>query len=411
MASGPQVAIVVVDHDGGEMTLACLAALAATAWAGPPLRVVLVDNSSNRPLTAEQLAFHPTVEVLRPGRNIGFPGGVSLALDHLRVGLADGPEYVALVNNDAFVEPGWLNPLVDALAHDPGLGAAQGKLVFEPWFVPVTIGAPLVASPRGRPIGARVDGPTGTVHGSGFAAVRPGEWWSTVPSAVVFVPAAIGDASVTVSLQTQRPGQASVQGRELAVGPQPTSVTVPISNELVSVVQNVGNELTDKYWVRDRGAGEVDDGRFDEERDIWGWCGGLVLLRSTYLADVGHLDGSLFLYWEDVDLSWRGAKKGWRYRYVPTSPARHRHGASLGQRSPLFERLNQRNRLVILARHAGPVMAVRAFARTLAEAGWFVWTDVVIAVMSRRRPTWQRVTVRLRAVVGALALLARRPSR
>jgi hypothetical protein len=56
-------------------------------------------------------------------------------------------------------------------------------------------------------------------------------------------------------------------------------------------------------------------------------------------------------------------------------------------------------------------VAARAFGRTLAEAGWFVWTDVVRAVAARRHPSAARARVRLRAVSGALVLLARRPSR
>jgi GT2 family glycosyltransferase len=208
------------------------------------------------------------------------------------------------------------------------------------------------------------------VYGDGFVAVRPGEWWATRSPATLFVPAASAG---------------------------------------VSVVQNAGNELTSDGWVRDRGAREPDGGRYDEPTDVWGWCGGAVLLRAEYLADVGWFDERLFLYWEDVDLSWRGAARGWRYRYVPTSVVRHRHGASLGDRSPRFEYLNLRNRLVVLARHAGRFAAATAWARHVAEIGWFAWRDVVVAVLRRERPDGRRAVVRARALAGALGLLARRP--
>ena len=414
MASGPSVAIVVVDHDGGEMTLACLRAIAATQWSGPPLRIVLVDNSPTHPLTAAQLASVPLLraaDVLRPEHNVGFPAAVNLALDHLHAGSAGGPDHVALVNNDAFVEPGWLQPLVAALEVDAGLGAVQGKLLFEPAFVPVIIEAPLVTRRRGPAIGVRVDGPPGTVHSTGFSAVRPGEWWTTEPSALVFVAAAPADTQASISLQAQRPSSAVIDGREIAVGPEPTQVSVPLPTDRVDVVQNAGNEITTNWWVRDRGAGRADGPPFDEGHAIWGWCGGLVLLRSAYLADVGRMDGRFFLYWEDVDLAWRGARRGWRYRYVPASVARHRHGASLGQGSALFSLLNQRNRLVVLARHAGPTVAMAAWARTFAEAGWFVWTDVVAAMARRTRPSWQRTSLRVRALAGAVPLLVRGPPR
>ena len=48
--------------------------------------------------------------------------------------------------------------------------------------------------------------------------------------------------------------------------------------------------------------------------DVQAWCGGAVLLRASYLADVGGFDERLFLYYEDVDLSMRGTERGWRYR-------------------------------------------------------------------------------------------------
>ena len=61
--------------------------------------------------------------------------------------------------------------------------------------------------------------------------------------------------------------------------------------------------------------------QYAEPADVFAWCGGAVLLRSDYLADVGLLDERFFLYYEDTDLSWRGRARGWRYRFVP---GRHR---------------------------------------------------------------------------------------
>jgi GT2 family glycosyltransferase len=347
------------------------------------------------------------VERLRPGRNVGFAGGVNAGLDHLGAGRQGGPEFVALVNNDAFVAPGWLTPLVEAMTRDPKVGAAQGKLVFEPTFAPLVVSAPLRTSERGPALGVRVEGPEGTVPSSGFVAVCPGEWWTTETDAVLCVPAPRNTGTTELTFTAPGGTTVHVEGLPIDIGDGPTTTTIVLPGHRVDVIQNAGNELTDDLWVRDRGAREIDGGQYDEPADVWGWCGGLVLLRAAYLADVGRLDDRFFLYWEDVDLSWRGARRGWRYRYEPASTARHVHGASMGDRSPTFDRLNQRNRLVVLARYAGRRPAVRAWARTLAEAGWFLWRDVGRAVIHRERPSLRRVTVRLRAVGGALALLVR----
>lgn len=58
--------------------------------------------------------------VLRPGRNLGFAAGTNLGIE------AAAGDWVATVNDDAVVEPGWLAALLGALEADPRAAAAQG---------------------------------------------------------------------------------------------------------------------------------------------------------------------------------------------------------------------------------------------------------------------------------------------
>lgn len=54
------------------------------------------------------------------------------------------------------------------------------------------------------------------------------------------------------------------------------------------------------------------------------WCSAAALLmRRSAFEDVGGFDARIFLYCEDVDLSWRLRRKGWRLRYVPSASVRH----------------------------------------------------------------------------------------
>jgi N-acetylglucosaminyl-diphospho-decaprenol L-rhamnosyltransferase len=58
--------------------------------------------------------------ILRPGRNLGFAAGTN-------AGIAEATgEWIATVNDDAIVEPGWAAALVAALEADPKAAAAQG---------------------------------------------------------------------------------------------------------------------------------------------------------------------------------------------------------------------------------------------------------------------------------------------
>ena len=104
-------------------------------------------------------------------------------------------------------------------------------------------------------------------------------------------------------------------------------------------INNVGNELGPTWEPHDRGYDEPDHGQYDQPEDVWGWCGAAVLLRRRYLDEVGRFDERLFMYCEDVDLSWRGAHAGWRYRYVPTSVVHHAAPGQLRRRAHPAPRL------------------------------------------------------------------------
>ena len=126
----PRVRVVVLNFNGGDRLTRCLDALARTEWPVDALEIVVVDNASTDQSVTDAVALHPTTVVMRSASNVGFPAN-NLALGDLR-----NIAYVALVNNDAYVEPGWLLPLVDALDADASLGAVNPLVLFANESVP-----------------------------------------------------------------------------------------------------------------------------------------------------------------------------------------------------------------------------------------------------------------------------------
>lgn len=59
--------------------------------------------------------------------------------------------------------------------------------------------------------------------------------------------------------------------------------------------------------------------------------GACLLLRAAMLREVGLLDESYFFYWEDVDLSLRARRAGWRLAVAPDCTVVHREGSTLGR--------------------------------------------------------------------------------
>ena len=170
----------------------------------------------------------------------------------------------------------------------------------------------------------------------------------------------------------------------------------------MDVLNNVGSvRLSDGYGA-DRGYLEVDAGQYDDEVDVQAWCGGAVVLTADYLRDVGMFDERLFLYYEDLELSLRGAEHGWRYRYVPASTVRHAHAASAIEGSALSQHYNERNRLLVTTRHpSSPSVAAQA-SRFFRTTGSYAARDIIAPVLRGEPPEPSIVRARVRSFAGFL---------
>jgi GT2 family glycosyltransferase len=66
----------------------------------------------------------------------------------------------------------------------------------------------------------------------------------------------------------------------------------------------------------------------DEEAEIDVLSGSLMMLRKSVLDRVGYFDEDYFMYGEDIDLSYRIKKAGWKIMYTPLTKAIHYKGES-----------------------------------------------------------------------------------
>ncbi|QUH04869.1 glycosyltransferase [Saccharopolyspora erythraea] len=97
--------------------------------------------------------------------------------------------------------------------------------------------------------------------------------------------------------------------------------------------------------------------------EVFGFCGGAVLMRMADLRAIGGVPARFFCYYEDTDTSWRLRLAGRRIVHVPGARATHLHGASAEPGSARFHRWNERNRLLTLLRCAPAPVAFREFVR------------------------------------------------
>jgi riboflavin kinase/FMN adenylyltransferase len=89
----------------------------------PGARIVVADNGSPDDSVEWLRREHPGVEVLELGANSGFAQGYNEALHRVMA-----PIYVVL-NSDVAVTPGWMDPILRAMAADPTIAVAQPKIL------------------------------------------------------------------------------------------------------------------------------------------------------------------------------------------------------------------------------------------------------------------------------------------
>lgn len=116
-----------------------------------------------------------------------------------------------------------------------------------------------------------------------------------------------------------------------------------------NIIDSVGLFAYKNRRIIDDGQGLIDEGQFDEEKEIFGISGACPLYRREALEDVKifdeYFDEDFFMYKEDVDLSWRFLLFGWKNLYYPPAIAYHGRGTGVFRRFFNREILKNRDKL------------------------------------------------------------------
>jgi N-acetylglucosaminyl-diphospho-decaprenol L-rhamnosyltransferase len=131
--AAPRVAVVIVNYRAARLIIDNFATLAAERTRAPGLTVTIVDNASpgDDAAALAALAARPEyagfVSFIASPENGGFAKGNNLALRRL-FAETPPPDYVFLLNPDAYVRPGAVAALVDFMEGRPEAGAAGARL-------------------------------------------------------------------------------------------------------------------------------------------------------------------------------------------------------------------------------------------------------------------------------------------
>ena len=128
--------------------------------------------------------------------------------------------------------------------------------------------------------------------------------------------------------------------------------------------------------LRDVASGEYDTGQYDQTREIQACPGFAFLVRTDVFRKIGCFDENFNPYgWEDVDLSLRAIKAGFRIVYTPMAIVYHAGGRSGRGIVSLYERHKAKNMFYFIRRHTTAwqwlcflyLLPFRALARIIRE--------------------------------------------
>lgn len=121
----PLVWIILVNWNGRDDTLACLASLKKITYRN--FKIILIDNASSDGSVQAIRRDFPNIEIVENIENKRFAAANNQGIERA---LADGAGFVLLLNNDTEVAPGFLDEMVRATLSRTDVGMIGPKIFY-----------------------------------------------------------------------------------------------------------------------------------------------------------------------------------------------------------------------------------------------------------------------------------------
>ncbi|MCG2686226.1 glycosyltransferase family 2 protein [Candidatus Parcubacteria bacterium] len=273
MKENSKVSIIILNWNGWRDTVECLQSLSKLAY--PNYEVVVVDNGSTdddrEQLKSQISKLKSTTQNLKlifNNKNLGFAEGNNVAIRQvLKEGRSD---FILLLNNDTVVDKDFLSELVAAAQRDEKIGIVGPKVYYYDY--------------QGRKDVIQTTGST-----------------------------------LNLFQERRRP--------PLRFGGDEADTTVRAEGAYKAKQSTTGSARGSLYWGKFPEVGENPD-RAGEVDWVSGAC---LLIKVAAIEDIGLLDKSYFLFFEDIDWCLRAQRAGYSIFYTPRAVIWHKKGRSFEQ--------------------------------------------------------------------------------
>jgi GT2 family glycosyltransferase len=116
-----KVSVIIPNYNGGERIVPCIKSILAQTY--QPIELVIIDNaSSDGSLDLIRKQF-PNIRLIETGYNAGWGIACNVGMK------ATTGKYIALLNNDAFLEKDCVAQMVKAINRDPKFGSCASRIL------------------------------------------------------------------------------------------------------------------------------------------------------------------------------------------------------------------------------------------------------------------------------------------
>jgi GT2 family glycosyltransferase len=122
MENLPLVSIVTINYNQALVTNLLLESLQKITWKNT--EIIVVDNCSLKQDFDLLNRTFENVKIIETGQNLGYAGGNNAGL------INSTGSYILFINNDTEVDPGFIEPMIDAFRNDDNLGLVSPKIKF-----------------------------------------------------------------------------------------------------------------------------------------------------------------------------------------------------------------------------------------------------------------------------------------
>ncbi|MDN5200202.1 glycosyltransferase family 2 protein [Fulvivirgaceae bacterium BMA10] len=122
MKNQPLVSIISVNYNQSGLTCQMIDSIKQCAYRN--IEIIIVDNASPSDEPDKIKEANPDIHLIKCEQNLGFAGGNNEGVKEAK------GKYIFFLNNDTEVDPGFLEPLVEAFENNANLGMASPKIIY-----------------------------------------------------------------------------------------------------------------------------------------------------------------------------------------------------------------------------------------------------------------------------------------